>query len=58
MPGRRDELLCRLEHLLDRAAVPQRAGDGADELGHREGRLLLGKPIQREQAVVICPRST
>ena len=58
--GQADELRGRIEHLLGRATIPQRAGHRADELGHREGRLLLGKRVQGGQIelLAIDSRST
>ncbi len=48
--GKARELLRSLEDLVHARACRCRAGDGADELGHGEGRPLLGQPVAAEQA--------
>jgi hypothetical protein len=45
------KLVGRLDDFVDARAVPQRAGDRADEFGHGERRLRRGQPVRCEQAI-------
>jgi hypothetical protein len=49
--GEAGELCSGFEDLVDHRPLAEALGDGADKVGHGEGRLLLRQPLASDEAL-------